>query len=170
MSTGYDLSGMRVLIVDDNRHMHYILRCVFLAMRVRDLSFVFGGAEALVEMRQNQPDVLVSDLAMQPVDGLELVKLLRRGTDSPNPHIPIILLTGHTEQNKVRAAIDAGCNHVLAKPISVKAFYMAITDIIERPRPFVRTKTYFGPDRRRANRPFKGVERRKDNVLDLECA
>jgi hypothetical protein len=50
----------------------------------------------------------------------------------------------------------------MAKPISAKALYQRILNIVARPRPFVRTKTYFGPDRRRNVNPnYVGPERRK---------
>ena len=72
----------------------------------------------------------------------------------------------NTETQRVVEARDAGINEFLAKPISAKAIYLRIASIIDRPRSFIRTKAYFGPDRRRQNLgPPRGVsERRKDEI------
>ena len=74
---------------------------------------------------------------------------------------PLVLMSGHTEQWRVNMARDAGVNEFLAKPISAKTLYDRILAVIEKPRPFVRTKNYFGPCRRRVNsRDYAGPERR----------
>jgi two-component system, chemotaxis family, chemotaxis protein CheY len=58
-------------------------------------------------------------------------------------------------------ARDAGVTEFLAKPISAKALYNRILNVVAHPRPFIRTKTYFGPDRRRNTlNPYAGPERR----------
>ena len=108
--------------------------------------------------------MIIADWHMEPLDGLDFVRLVRTAKDSPNPYVPIIMLTGHTEYQRVCEARDAGVNEFLAKPISAKALYMRFASIIDNPRPFIRTKTYFGPDRRRQNiGPPRGTaERRKE--------
>lgn len=99
---------------------------------------------------------------MEPLDGLEFTRLIRTDKNSPNPMVPIILLTGHTEMSRVVEARDTGINEFLAKPISARGLYSRICMIIEDPRAFVRTDNYFGPDRRhQSNSGFGGVERRK---------
>lgn len=76
------------------------------------------------------------------------------------------MLTGYTEHQQVVEARDAGVNEFLAKPISAKPLYQRLAAIIDNPRSFVRTKSYFGPDRRRQNLgPPRGIsERRKDEL------
>jgi DNA-binding response OmpR family regulator len=92
------------------------------------------------------------------------VRLVRTGKDSPNPFVPIIMLTGHTEMHRVIEARDAGVHEFLAKPISAKGLYSRVKSIIERPRPFIRAGLYFGPDRRRRQIDWKGPERRKTST------
>jgi hypothetical protein len=61
----------------------------------------------------------------------------------------------------VLQARDTGVSEFLCKPISAKALYDRIYSIVMHPRPFIRTKSYFGPDRRRAENPaYSGAERR----------
>jgi DNA-binding response OmpR family regulator len=72
------------------------------------------------------------------------------------------MLTGHSEKKRVVAARDAGITEFMAKPISAKSLYQRIVNVVANPRPFIKTKTYFGPDRRRnVNSNYVGAERRK---------
>jgi DNA-binding response OmpR family regulator len=78
------------------------------------------------------------------------------------------MLTGHTEKARVTAARDAGITEFLAKPISAKALYQRIANVVANPRPFIKTKTYFGPDRRRnASSNYTGQERRKGGKAEV---
>ena len=98
---------------------------------------------------------------MEPVDGEQFVRRLRDPRRSPDPFVPVILLTGFSELRRVRAARDFGVTDFLAKPVSAKTLYARLAALVERPRPFVRTRTYFGPCRRRgASGVYTGPERR----------
>ena len=80
------------------------------------------------------------------------------------------MLTGHSERKRVVAARDAGITEFMAKPISANALYQRILNVVANPRPFVKTKTYFGPDRRRNVNPnYVGPERRKGGKADVIC-
>jgi DNA-binding response OmpR family regulator len=59
------------------------------------------------------------------------------------------MISGYTERAKIEAARDAGVNEFLAKPVTPQSLISRITEIIERPRAFVKTESYAGPDRRR---------------------
>jgi two-component system chemotaxis response regulator CheY len=75
------------------------------------------------------------------------------------------MITGHTEKNRVTDARDSGITEFLAKPISAKALYQRIVNVVAHPRPFIRTKSYFGPDRRRnTSAGYAGPERRRANA------
>lgn len=88
--------------------------------------------------------------------------MIRQPTTSVNPFVPIIMVSGHAERRRVIMARDAGVNEFLVKPISPKALYDRLLAVVAFPRPFIRTKTYFGPDRRRsAGSNYSGPERRK---------
>jgi DNA-binding response OmpR family regulator len=71
------------------------------------------------------------------------------------------MLTGYTQLERVRQARDAGVNEFIAKPVSVKTMMQRLVAVIESPRPYVRTKGYFGPCRRRRGADeYRGPERR----------
>ena len=98
---------------------------------------------------------------MEGMSGLDFMRQVRTSPQSPNPFVPVIMLTGHTHIDHVRQARDAGVNEFLAKPVSVKAILTRLISVIEHPRPYVRTKSYFGPCRRRRGADeYHGPERR----------
>jgi two-component system, chemotaxis family, chemotaxis protein CheY len=99
------------------------------------------------------PDIVITDWAMPIFDGIELTQMIRQPGANPNPYVPIIMLTGHSEKKRVLAARDAGITEFLAKPISAKGLYKRIVNVVANSRPFIKTRTYFGPDRRRNVNP-----------------
>jgi CheY-like chemotaxis protein len=159
------LDSLRVLIADDNQHMRTLLRSLLQALGVKYVHESIDGGAAFLAMRDFKPDFVLSDLTMQPMDGIEFTRLVRRRQDSPNPNVPIIMVTGHTERSLVEAARDAGVNEFLAKPITAHNLISRITEILDRPRSFVRCEAYVGPDRRRRRKAddYKGPWRRRDD-------
>lgn len=144
---------LKILLVDDNHHMRVLLIEVLRAIGVKEIYEATDGAEALQAMRRHGIDIVMTDLSMQPLDGIDFVKLLRNSPDSPNPMCPVIMITGHTTRKRVTEARDAGVNEFLAKPVTARGVIERLTQIVESSRPFVRTGDYFGPDRRRRNDP-----------------
>ncbi len=90
---------------------------------------------------------------MSPVDGVEFTRLVRQAADSPNPFLPIIMLTGHAEKSRVMEARDAGVTEFVVKPVTARAVLDRLNAVIFHARPFVRTSEYFGPCRRRRDDP-----------------
>ena len=165
-AANYNLAKLNVLVVDDNKHMLTVVKTILTALGVRNVRTVVDAADAFKEMRTLPADIVITDWMMSPVDGLDFVRLLRNAKDTPNPYVPIIMLTGHTEMHRVLEARDAGVTEFLAKPISAHALYGRIVTIVEHPRPFVRTKIYFGPCRRRHQKDaYKGTMRRSDDEI-----
>jgi DNA-binding response OmpR family regulator len=158
---GYNLERLNFLVVDDNKHMRALVKTILHAFGSKNVHDASDGADAFKELRVFPADIIICDWAMSPLDGMDFIKLVRTGKDTPNPFVPIIMLTGHTEMHRVLEARDAGVNEFLAKPISAKSLFARIKNIIEQPRPFIRSKNYFGPDRRRRQIEYKGTERRK---------
>ena len=166
----YVLDNMNVLVLDDNRHMRSLVQSILHALGVKNIREAGDAADAFKELQHFHADIIIVDWHMEPLDGLDFVRLVRTAKDSPNPYVPIIMLSGYTEYRRITEARDAGVNEFLAKPISAKALYQRFAMIIDNPRSFVRTKTYFGPDRRRQNLgPPRGIaERRKDEIEKLK--
>ncbi len=152
---------LNILLVDDNHHMRVLLTEILRAIGVRQVLEANDGAEALQIMRVHQIDIIMTDLAMQPLDGLDFVRKLRNAPESPNPMAPVIMITGHSTQRRVREARDVGVNEFLSKPVTARGVLERIGRVVDSPRPFVRSTDYFGPDRRRRTDPsYSGPRRR----------
>jgi two-component system chemotaxis response regulator CheY len=163
-----DFNRLRVLVIDDNAHMRRILRTLLHGFGAREVYKAEDGASGLEAFTHYMPDIVITDWAMPIFDGLELTNMIRQPGANANPYLAIIMLTGHSEKNRVVAARDAGVTEFLAKPISAKGLYQRIVNVVANPRPFVKTKTFFGPDRRRnVSANYIGPERRKGGKADV---
>ena len=159
---GSPFAHLRVLIVDDNGHMRQIIETALQAWSITNVFMAGAGAEALKLLRTVSIDLVLTDLNMDVLDGFEFVRMVRTADDSPNPYVPIIVVTGSTDAKTVADARDAGMTEFLAKPVSPKALYDRIFNVIQHPRPFIRAKRYFGPDRRRrSDESYNGPIRRE---------
>ena len=168
-NAGNGLEALKALIVEDNQHMRALLRSLLACAGMHDVHEAADGSAALKEMAAKRCDLILCDLAMKPMDGLEFTREVRRSKTSANPFVPIIMISGHTEKQRVEAARDAGVTEFLAKPITSQSLYSRIAEIMERPRAFIRSGSYFGPDRRRkAAENYSGPWRRQDDMHDLE--
>ena len=163
-----DFNRLRFLLVDDNAYMRRILRTLLHGFGAREVYEVEDGAAALEAFRHHVPDIIIADWVMPIIDGLELTQMIRQPGANANPYVSIIMLTGHSERRKVVAARDAGVTEFLTKPVSAKALYQRVMNVIANPRPFIKTETYFGPDRRRAaSSSYSGPERRKGGKVEI---
>lgn len=157
----YDLSQLNVMVVDDNEHARKLVRAILLTLGVRQFALCSDGAGAFEQVANFKPDLMLTDWDMPGMDGVELVKKLRTDPASANPYLPVIMVSGHAERARVMQARDAGVTEYLVKPLSARLLAQRIQTVIEKPRPFVRTKSFFGPDRRRrSSLDFAGRERR----------
>ncbi|MDO9337755.1 MAG: response regulator [Caulobacteraceae bacterium] len=157
---------LKILLVDDNHHMRVLIGEILRAIGVKEAHEATDGAEALQFMRKHAIDIVMTDLAMQPLDGIDFVRLLRNSPDSPNQMCPVIMITGHSTQKRVKEARDAGVTEFLAKPVTARGVIDRITRVVEAPRPFIRNEDYFGPDRRRRADPDYAGPRRRGSDKD----
>jgi two-component system, chemotaxis family, chemotaxis protein CheY len=156
-----DYSALKVIMVEDNQHMRSIVNAILKGAGIRNVREAKDGAEALDLLRQYPADIALVDFNMDPIDGVEFTRMLRNAADSPNPYLPVIMVTGHSERSRVIEARDAGVNEFVVKPLTARALLNRIDSLILKPRPFIRCRNFFGPDRRRINdTSYKGPFRR----------
>jgi two-component system KDP operon response regulator KdpE len=116
----------RVLVVDDD---HRILKTLEVNLRARgfDVFLAGSGEEALELAARHHPDVVVLDLGLPAMDGLEVVRGLRGWTT-----VPIVVLSGRgTEAAKVEA-LDLGADDYLTKPFGMDEFFARLRAAIRR--------------------------------------
>jgi CheY-like chemotaxis protein len=167
--SGAGFESLKALIVEDNAHMRSLLRALLNSIGIKEVAEAAHGHAAIDALRERKSDLVLSDMAMKPMDGIEFTRHVRNHENSPNPFVPIIMITGHTEKHRVEAARDVGVTEFLAKPITAHNLFARIAEIVERPRAFVRCDSYFGPDRRRRQiDDYAGPWRRKEDFQDLD--
>jgi len=145
------LQSLNILLVDDNAHMRSIVSAILQSAGMRRIREVSDGSQAWTALRNHPVDLAIVDFNMFPLNGVEFTRLVRNGADSPNPYLPIIMMTGHSERALVTEARDAGVTEFVVKPVTAKAIFGRLQAVIMRPRAFIETDDYFGPDRRRSN-------------------
>jgi len=150
------IQEMIVLIVDDDRNMRMLIRNVVFALGVKDVVEASDGSVALEELKTSHPDLILCDMKMEPMGGLEFVKRLRSDPDNPYRFVPVIMITAYAELATVANARDAGVSEIMAKPLSAEALDKRIQRVLTDPRHFVEAPDFVGPDRRR---------RKKDEVV-----
>ena len=160
---GYEGRRLNVLIVEDNVNFRRLLRTILTTINVHDAMEVEDGESALELLRTYPADLVLLDWKMEPMDGLTFIRRLRQGPDSPNPTLPVIMVSGYTDAALITQARDAGVNEFLAKPISAKSLMSRVIAVMDTPRPFVKSSGYFGPDRRRKQVPLQRGERRNQS-------
>ncbi len=166
MKRSYDLTELSFLVVDDNTHMLSIIKTLLKGFGIRRIHEATDAADAFEEIRATHVDVIILDYALDTLDGIEFAQLVRTAKDSPNPYLPIIMLTAHSERHRVEEARDAGITEFLCKPICATDLYKRIIEVVEHPRSFVKMDSYFGPDRRRrSDENYRGPEKR---VADID--
>lgn len=142
------LGELKVLLVDDNEHMRAIVGTILKGIGIVNLREARDGSEALEALRTWPADIAIVDFRMEPMDGVDLTRLVRNAADSRNPFLPIIMMTGFADRPRVEEARDAGVTELIVKPVTARAIIDRLNAVVYRPRPFVRTADYFGPQRR----------------------
>jgi two-component system, chemotaxis family, chemotaxis protein CheY len=147
----YQFDKVSILVVEDNPQMAMMVKSILQTFGIGTVIVSRNGEEGFDAFCKHNTDIIIADWMMKPVDGIRFTKAIRREARSPNPFVPIILMTGFSEKARVMEARDAGVTEFLVKPFEAKDLYKRIAQVIERPRQFVRCEKYFGPDRRRKN-------------------
>jgi DNA-binding response OmpR family regulator len=157
----YQLQSIRVLIVEDNQPMLDLAKSILATFGVGTVHTAKNGEEGFKKFCDLNPDIVIADWMMKPMDGISLTRRIRNDAASPNHFIPVILMTGFSEKRRVIQARDAGVTEFLVKPFNARDLYRRISQVIERPRQFVRSEDFFGPDRRRIRTTaYHGPQRR----------
>ena len=155
----YDLNRLELLVVEPDADVASTWRRLMSTLRIKTPNIVPDAAQAWALLKGvPQANGSVSGLRVDAIivrwelageDGLELIARLRRDPESPAPFLPAVIVTGTVTRERIRRALDAGVNEVLALPLAPKAVETRLREMVERPRKFIRDGGYFGPDRRR---------------------
>lgn len=165
----YTLEKARILVVDDMKPMLTLAQSVLKTFGFEHVYIAQNGEEGFEKVCKHDPDLIITDWMMEPMDGLEFTKKVRRDPLAPNPYVPILMMTGFSSRLRVENARDYGITEFLVKPFTARDLYTRVEQIIEKPRQFVDAGEFFGPDRRRKRlKDYRGPRRREADKEEAE--
>jgi two-component system alkaline phosphatase synthesis response regulator PhoP len=120
------MADKKVLVVDDDVKTVDLIR-LYLDRDGYQVLTAYNGVEALRLARENYPDLIVLDLMLPDIDGLEVCRTLRRESD-----VPIIMLTARTTDQDKLTGLDLGADDYMSKPFSPKEVVARVRAVLRR--------------------------------------
>jgi CheY-like chemotaxis protein len=168
---------LTVMVVDDNAFVRQLLESTIKDFGIRNIVGENDGATAIERLKLSKIDpaeagigaidIIVSDYVMPAVDGMLFLRWLRTDDKVPDRFAPFVMISGAADKEVVERARDCGVTEFLAKPFSAGTVADRLLHVINQPRQFVLAPGYFGPDRRRLDRPVE-QERRSRDKSDIQ--
>ena len=119
----------RILVVDDEEDLLELVNYNLTKEGYR-VTCVESGEAALTEARKSLPDLVVLDLLLPSVDGLEVCRLLK--SEPKTKHIPVIMLTAKSEEADVVSGLELGADDYLTKPFSPRVLLARVKALLRR--------------------------------------
>ena len=120
--------GQKILVVEDNE-LNLKLFCELLRAHGYQAEPVRDGREAVARAREFRPDLIVMDIQMPHISGLELIEQMKR--DEELRPVPIMAVTAYAAKGDEERIRDAGAEGYVSKPISVMRFVEAVAGLLE---------------------------------------
>jgi len=107
----------KILVVEDDPDIIRILTHVLTGAGYHVIP-AYGGEDAIRKVKQHMPALVLTDLAMPKVSGVEVIEVIK--TDPATQHIPVIAVTAHVWDGIAQSAGQVGCDGYIAKPFNTK--------------------------------------------------
>ena len=131
-----DFKYLHILVIDDESFMQKLVERTLVDIGIGVVSKSSNGREGidLLQSAKRKIDLVICDLEMPEMNGFEFVKQVRSYSgDRYDPKTPILILTGHADEETVKGAASLGINGYLVKPISRTTLEKRITKCISSP-------------------------------------
>jgi signal transduction histidine kinase len=128
-TSSFPVKGRRVVVVDDKENVRSMLRDVLQAHGI-EVQLAHDGSSALTLIRERRPDLILSDINMEGLDGYELLEHVRQ--DPAIAQLPFVLMTGKADLRGMRNGMSLGADDYLPKPFSVTELIEVIKRRLER--------------------------------------
>jgi two-component system, chemotaxis family, chemotaxis protein CheY len=119
---------LRVLIVDDSRAIRTYIRGVLLGEYDCEIEEVASGFEALRLLPRQNYDLVVTDINMPDINGLELIRFMRNS--ERHKTIPILIVSTQTSEQNRNRVFELGANDFVAKPFTPETFIQAVKTLV----------------------------------------
>jgi two-component system, OmpR family, phosphate regulon response regulator PhoB len=128
-----DLASFRVLVVDDDQRVRTVV-CWQLEADGYAVSEACDGAAALAQIERDRPDLVVLDLSLPGVGGLDVLRRVREADGTGTP-LPVIVLSGRSGETDRIIGLDLGADDYLVKPFSPGELAARVRSLLRRSRP-----------------------------------
>jgi two-component system chemotaxis response regulator CheY len=159
---------IRALVADPSSHMAGLVTLMLHSLRIRAVDEVSDTRRATAALGRHHYDLILIDEQLGGESDFDLIRGLRAAPENPNRAVPIIMMAGTPDAAMIAAARDAGVTEFLRKPFSAQHIALRLDAIRAKPRDFVETDAYVGPDRRRRDQP--GGARRATDADEKKSA
>lgn len=119
---------IRIMIVDDFAGMRTILKHTLHLLGFHNVQEARGGHDALMRLKQEPCELIISDWSMPNMSGLEFLSALKEDTQLSN--VPFLMMTAKSERENVIEAAHAGVTHYMIKPFSAEALQKKLDRIL----------------------------------------
>lgn len=121
-------NAISVLVVDDQQSMRGICKYILNQLGFKDIIEAKSGRDALAKIEKAHVDLIISDWNMEDVDGLTLLKVIRKHPKTQG--MPFIMATGRSDKEQVKEAISCGVNNYIIKPFDLSTMKKRIEAVI----------------------------------------
>ncbi|MCE9648270.1 MAG: response regulator [Parvibaculum sp.] len=141
---------LKVLVVDDSVEMRRLLVALLNVMGIGEVICAPDGDTGLRLYAERNPDLVITDGTMQPMDGYEMtraIRAMRKADDTPDrgAEVPVLMLSGHTGPEIIARARDEGVTDYIVKPVTPELLYERVMEAVSKPVHLVETPTWRGP-------------------------
>lgn len=130
-----DNETLKILVIDDEKFMRNMLVRLLENLGFQDITEAANGIEGLRIVLEMGHDLslVICDLDMPSMNGFEFVRLLRALPESSRPGVPVLIVSGHSQEDNVRAIADLGINGFLVKPVTAEELSERVPNAVLSP-------------------------------------
>ncbi|MBI1813876.1 MAG: response regulator [Deltaproteobacteria bacterium] len=122
--------GPKILVVEDEPDIMRIITHALTAAGYR-VVHAYGGEDAIRKVKSQRPDLVLTDLAMPKVSGVEVIQAIKK--DPETQHIPILAVTAHVWDGIAQSAGQVGVNGFIPKPFNMKQLLLEVQKYLPSP-------------------------------------
>ncbi|MEX0299710.1 MAG: hypothetical protein AB3N28_11625 [Kordiimonas sp.] len=157
--------AMQVLVAISNKQLAEYVWHFLKDNGAHNVQVVHHSRDAVMRMTSTLFTHFILGHHLDDAGGPDFTRFIRM-CEGPVSEAPVLMIMSNPSTGKVVECRDSGVNEVMVTPITGKLLEMRLHHMAVRPKKFIRSATYIGPDRRRPNAPlFEGVDKRKDGVV-----
>lgn len=133
----------RCLVVDDHEMIRETIAIMATSLGFKESITATDGADAISKLFHQRPSFIITDLQMEPIDGLEMLRLIRSGRYGLPHDIPIIILTANASEDVISQCIAFDVDAFLVKPVDRESLKSRINQLSQRTKPKNDVAHYF---------------------------